>query len=343
MAETLSDKLLDWYAANCRDLPWRVNKDPYRVWISEIMLQQTRVEAVKGYFIRFLARFPDVASLASTDEDEVFKYWEGLGYYSRARNLLKCAKVIVNEHDGIFPTTKEELLKLPGIGEYTAAAISSICYGEKQVAVDGNLYRVFARLTAREKTLLDPKERETCMRYFRKWMENADAGIVNQALMDLGELVCLPGGAPHCLQCPFAIECKAHQKGKELLYPSKKPKKEKKSEPLIVFLIRFERKYVISKRPDSGLLASLYEFPNVKGTSLSEAKRKLLSKGIDIKQTKFVGKAVHVFTHKKWDMAYYLAQATAVNLDSVLLASREELSSKYAIPSAFSFGLESIS
>ena len=307
------------------------------------MLQQTRVEAVKGYFSRFLSRFPDVAALAASPEDEVIKYWEGLGYYSRARNLLKCAKVIVSEYGGVFPTSKEELLKLPGIGEYTASAIASICHGDKQVAVDGNLYRVFARLNAREKTLLEPKERETCMRYFQKWMENADPGIINQALMDLGELVCLPSGAPHCKQCPFANECKAHQEGRELFYPAKKPKKEKKSEPLIVFLMLFDGKYVISKRPDSGLLASLYEFPNVAGESLEEAKKALEKRGIKVKQTMFVGKAIHIFTHKKWDMVYYRAQVTEIDSDSFILASKEELSSKYAIPSAFAFGLKAIS
>ena len=341
--EPLSNNLIQWYSENSRDLPWRLNKDPYRVWISEIMLQQTRVEAVKGYFSRFLSRFPDVADLASSEEDEVIKYWEGLGYYSRARNLYKCAKVVMSDYAGVFPTSKEELLKLPGIGEYTASAIASICYGDKQVAVDGNLYRVFARLNAREKTLLDPKERETCMRYFQKWMENVDAGIINQALMDLGELICLPSGTPHCLQCPFAEACKAHQAGKELLYPAKKAKKEKKSEPLIVFLILFEGKYVICKRPGTGLLASLYEFPNVEGESLEEAKKALVRRGIKVKQTKFVGKATHIFTHKKWDMVYYRAQATEINSDSFVLASREELSSKYAIPSAFAFGLKAIS
>ena len=341
--EPLSSNLIQWYSANSRELPWRINKDPYRVWISEIMLQQTRVEAVKGYFARFLSRFPDVASLAMSSEDEVIKYWEGLGYYSRARNLHKCAKAIVSEYGGVFPASKEELLKLPGIGEYTASAIASICYGDKQVAVDGNLYRVFARLNAREKTLLDPKERETCMRYFQNWMENADPGVINQALMDLGELVCLPGGVPHCLQCPFVNECKAHREGKELLYPAKKPKKEKKSEPLIVFLMQFDGKYVLSKRPDSGLLASLYEFPNVEGTSLEEAKKALENRGIKIKQTKFVGNAIHIFTHKKWDMAYYRAQVSEIDSDSFVLASKEELRSKYAIPSAFAFGLKAIS
>ena len=181
------------------------------------------------------------------------------------------------------------------------------------------------------------------MRYFQKWMENVDAGIINQALMDLGELICLPSGTPHCLQCPFAEACKAHQAGKELLYPAKKAKKEKKSEPLIVFLILFEGKHVLSKRPDSGLLASLYEFPNVEAASLEEAKKALEERGIKIKQTKFVGDATHIFTHKKWDMAYYRAQVSEIDSDSFVLASKEELHSKYAIPSAFSFGLKAIS
>ncbi|MCR5490636.1 MAG: A/G-specific adenine glycosylase [Bacilli bacterium] len=332
-------KLLEWFSIHGRELPWRVSKDPYRVYLSEIMLQQTRVEAVKGYFERFLDHYPTVADLASSNEEDVLLLWKGLGYYSRARKLRQCAIEVMDRFGGEFPRTKEELLSLPGIGEYTASAISSICFLAKEAAVDGNLYRVYARLTATEKTLADKGEREACAEFYEAWMDKADPGDINQALMDLGELVCMPNGAPKCDECPFGDCCKAHAINKELLCPAKKVKKEKKSQPLIVFLLKSDGKYLLRKRSETGLLASLFEFPNAESVDLDSAK---VSLGIKIENVRHVGKSKHVFTHLIWNMEWYEADVLGVPGPEYILASPEQVRAEYAIPSAFSYGLKAI-
>ena len=334
--------LVTFFHEKGRDLPWRVSRDPYRVYLSEIMLQQTRVEAVKGYFKRFLDRFPTVEELALSNEEEVLLLWQGLGYYSRARNLRACAIDVIERFGGEFPKTKEELLTLPGVGEYTASAIASICFGEKCAAVDGNLYRIYARLNGIPKTLADKGERGRCAAYFESWMDDANPSDINQGLMDLGELVCLPNGVPKCADCPFASSCKAHSQNKELLYPAKKVKKAKKSEPLIVFLLKYGDKYLLHKRSDSGLLASLYEFPNAITRDLDQAKTELRKAGIEMGTARHIGCSKHIFTHLIWNLDWYAADIESLPSDAYVLATKEEVASRYALPSAFAFGLKSI-
>ena len=338
----MPNELTKWYKRHGRDLPWRESKDPYRVFLSEIMLQQTRVEAVKGYFDRFVKRFPDIASLAAAEEEEVLLLWKGLGYYSRARNLRKCAIEIQNRFDGVFPTSQKALATLPGIGAYTSSAIASICFDERVAAVDGNLYRVYARLNAVEKTLIDKGEKEACATFFESWMDADAPGDINQALMDLGELVCLPNGAPKCNDCPLAAICSAHKAKEEQRYPAKKAASAKKSQPLIVFLIRYEDKYLIRKRPDKGLLASLYEFPCVQAVDLDEAKKEMATQGLILENIRPIGRSQHVFTHLRWDMVWYAASIPNLPSKGFVLALPEEIAQQYAIPSAFSFGLKAI-
>lgn len=338
----MPNDLVSWYKLHGRDLPWRVSKDPYRVFLSEIMLQQTRVEAVKGYFDRFVRRFPDVFSLSAAEEEEVLLLWKGLGYYSRARNLRKCAIEIQNRFDGVFPSNQKELATLPGIGAYTSSAIASICFGEKVAAVDGNLYRVYARLNAIEHTLADKGQREGCAAFFESWMENDAPGDINQALMDLGELVCLPNGVPKCGECPLAGICTAHKAKEEQRYPAKKAISQKKSQPLIVFLIRYGDKYLIRKRPDKGLLASLYEFPCAQTVDLDEAKEMMAIQGLVLENVRPIGKSQHIFTHLRWDMVWYATSTPALPPVNFILATPEEIAQQYAIPSAFSFGLKAI-
>lgn len=257
--------LVDWFDENKRDLPWRMEVSPYRVWISEIMLQQTRVEAVKPYFKRFLDVLPDVKALAEVSEDDLLKLWEGLGYYSRAKNLQKAAIKIMEEYDGKIPNTKEELEKLPGIGSYTSGAIASIAFGEAVPAVDGNVLRVMSRVTADASDILNGKVKKRWEEEMLELVPGDCPGKFNQALMDLGATVCTPNGIPHCEECPWTDFCKAKKEEKTAEIPYKKPKKARRIEDMTVFLIRDKDQIIMKKRPKSGLLAGLYEFPNIKG------------------------------------------------------------------------------
>lgn len=323
--------LLQWYEENRRILPWREDPTPYHVWISEIMLQQTRVEAVKGYYARFLESLPDIATLATADEDTYLKLWEGLGYYSRVRNLHKAAVVLMEDYGGQMPASAADLRKLPGIGPYTAAAISSIAFGEPAPAIDGNLLRVFARLTCYEDSILTPKARKDAEAYFGPLIKqsvnyknpagesasgsapahgsNAPAhdsngpGAFNQALMDLGATVCLPNTAPLCEQCPLAAFCRAHAEGRETELPNRPAKAKRTIEDMTVFLIRFKGGILLRKRPDTGLLASLYEFPNMPGhLKKADALRTVEEMGFGPLRIRKLPPAKHIFTHKEWHM-----------------------------------------
>ena len=252
--------LMQWYAKHARTLPWRSDPTPYHVWLSEIMLQQTRVEAVIGYYDRFLEELPDVQSLAAVSEERLLKLWEGLGYYNRARNLQKAAVQICEQYQGKFPESYEEWLALPGIGAYTAGAVTSIAFGKKEAAVDGNVYRIYTRLYADDteisKTAFQRNVRETVKEALPE-----EAGRFNQALMDLGALICIPNGEPHCSVCPVAEFCKARKHGTMQCYPVKKTKKERKLEQRTIFVIECQGKYMIRKRPEKGLLAGMWELP----------------------------------------------------------------------------------
>ena len=326
--------LLAWYDLNGRDLPWRSIVTPYRTWVSEIMLQQTRVSAVIPYFERFMEELPDVSALAAVSEERLFKLWEGLGYYSRARNLQRAAKIVVSDFGGVLPQSYHALLSLPGIGEYTAAAIASINFSEPVAAVDGNLLRVAARVSGCGEDIMDAKVR----RLFRQRLDAAiDAnrpGAYNQAMMDLGATVCLPNGAPKCEICPARMMCEAYKNGLTEVLPVRAKKKARKIEERTVLLLFQNGKAALRKRADTGLLASLWEFPSVlgnldeAGVSLTLAQMELSAQTVEP-----AGSAKHIFTHIEWDMKGYFADVTGEN-DDLFWADAAAFDAA-AIPTAF--------
>lgn len=332
--KTVAAPLLAWYDANRRQLPWREEVSPYRTWVSEIMLQQTRVAAVLPYFQRFMERYPTVEALAAGEEQELLKLWEGLGYYSRARNLQKTARIITEEYGGRFPAEYEALTALPGIGDYTAGAIASIAFGEPVPAVDGNVLRILGRVTGSELDVLDAKNRKT----FRAWAQAAISAerpdAFNQALMDLGAGICLPGGAPRCTECPLAELCAAREEGKQALLPVRAPKKEKRVEELTVFLLRREDGSVaLRQREKTGLLAGLWEYPNARGLLTEEqAAQQLAEWGVSPLRWEKSWQGKHIFTHVKWEMQGY---AVTVAGKGELAWYSEEQRRKMAVPSAF--------
>ena len=315
--------LLDWYRENARDLPWRRTQDPYRILLSEVMLQQTRVAAVIGYYHRFLAAAPTVADLAGLEEDALLKLWQGLGYYNRARNLQKAAKAVMELHGGRFPDTYEGLLALPGVGEYTAGAVSSIAFGRCEAAVDGNVLRVVTRVTADPSDITRQETKRRIAAGLKAVMPVEYPGRFNQALMELGATVCLPNGAPQCGRCPLAHLCLARER-EDFSFPKKPPKKARKVEERPVFLLFWEDKVALRRRPDKGLLAGLYEYPD----SLE---------GLLHGEPEFVGEAVHIFTHKEWHMPAWAVEALDETLPGGWLwAGLAEWRQTYSIPSAFS-------
>lgn len=298
--------LLSWYDENRRILPWREEPGPYHTWLSEIMLQQTRVEAVKGYYARFLSALPEISDLANAEEEKVLKLWEGLGYYSRARNLQKAAKKIMTEYAGEMPNSFQELKKLPGIGEYTAAAIASIVYKEEIPALDGNLLRIFARLTSYPKVVLEPEGKRLAFSYFQEKMQGIDPGDFNQALMDLGSGVCLPKGEIGCKTCPLEEFCSSTKAGNPMDYPKLPEKKKRKVEQYSIFLIRHQEELMLKKRENKGLLAGLYEFYKLEGhCSEKEALEAVENLGLRALRIRALGEAKHIFTHKEWEMIGY--------------------------------------
>lgn len=289
----LPQALLPWFAEHKRDLPWRRDRLPYHVWLSEIMLQQTRVEAVKGYYSRFLEALPDIPSLANAEETLLLKLWEGLGYYSRVRNLQKAAQEIVKL--GAFPTEHSEILRLPGIGPYTAGAIASICFEAPTPAVDGNVLRVLSRLLCRT---VERKEAETLLVY-----PPTHRGDFTQALMELGATVCVPNGAPHCQVCPLRELCTARAEGRQQQYPEKKAKKPRRVEERSVFFLRCGDKIALCKRPRKGLLAGLWQLPDTEGHLEAETAI-AMAEGWGVEPTA-IEKTVerqHIFTHVEWHL-----------------------------------------
>lgn len=334
-----ADALLSWYHENRRILPWREDPTPYHVWLSEIMLQQTRVEAVKAYYARFLAALPDVAALAAAEEDVYLKLWEGLGYYSRVRNLHKAAVMIMEDYGGQMPVTKEGLLHLPGIGDYTASAIASIAFGERQVALDGNFLRVWARMTEYPEDIKAPQARKAALVFYHVRIPADVPGEFNQAVMDLGATICTPNGTPQCAQCPWQTDCAAHDHGRELDYPKVAAKKPRPVSNKTVFLIHCQDRIAIDKRPARGLLAGLYEFPNTEGfLSQQQAAAYVRSLGFEpLRITESVD-ARHIFTHREWQMRGYevlVDETIAPPTGPVFLADRKGLDDIYSIPSAF--------
>lgn len=327
--------LLDWYTRNARSLPWRDEPTPYRVWISEIMLQQTRVEAVKPYFARFLAALPDVPALAGVPEQQLMKLWEGLGYYSRARNLQKAARVMAEQYGGNLPADYEALLGLPGIGPYTAGAVASIAFGIPVPAVDGNVLRVVMRLTAGRDDIADPAVKRAVERCMAEVLPKDRPGDFNQAMMELGATVCGPGGEPKCLVCPLNALCEGYRQGVARELPVKAKKKARRVEERTVFLLVEGGELALLRRAENGLLAGLWELPSVEGKLGPEGAAEVLQAwGAQPMAVKPMLAAKHIFTHVEWRMTGYwvtLKKRPA----GFTWAGREALKEEYALPSAF--------
>ncbi len=333
--------LLSWYQVNKRDLPWRHTSDPYRIWISEIMLQQTRVEAVKSYYAAFLEAFPTIEALANADEERLLKLWEGLGYYSRARNLRRAARTVMEQHGGKLPASVRELRKLCGIGDYTAGAIASIAFGIPAPAVDGNVLRVLSRLSGSEMDIALPVTKKHFADGLEKVIPSDRAGDFTQAMIELGATVCVPNGEARCEACPLREICVARREGRMDELPVKSAKKPRRMEDLTVLLIRDEGRTVLRKRPAKGLLAGLYELPNFAGhVSEGEIPALVRSLGFEPIRVERIEDSKHIFTHVEWHMVAFSVrvasdfdeQALAENLH---LVKSETLRREYAVPSAF--------
>ncbi|MGE4548996.1 MAG: A/G-specific adenine glycosylase [Intestinibacillus sp.] len=336
MTGALCAPLLDWYRTEARPLPWRENRDPYRVWLSEIMLQQTRVETVIPYFERFLRVCPTVHALAAADEQTYLKLWEGLGYYSRVRNLHRAAVCICEDYGGSFPGAYEELLALPGVGDYTAGAVASIAFGQSVPAVDGNVLRVVARLTADTRFVSDPAVKKDLRAQVQAILPD-DPGAFNQALMELGAVVCIPNGAPKCGECPVRHLCEGAASGLAASLPNKAAKKARQVVERTVFLLRHKRRVALRRRPDSGLLAGLWEFPGAEQhLSPAEARAFLAAQGCPPEQLLSLRPAKHIFTHVEWRMTGYFAELADYPADTDLtFVTPSALREGYALPSAF--------
>ena len=327
--------LPDWFAANKRDLPWRRDREPYHVWLSEIMLQQTRVEAVKGYYARFLAAVPDLPALAAADPELLHKLWEGLGYYSRVRNLQRAARVVIEKHGGVFPRDYGAVRALPGIGDYTAGAICSICFDLPTPAVDGNVLRVLSRLTADGRCVDEAAVKKSVREALEAVWPDSGSGTLTQALMELGATVCLPNGEPRCGACPAAPFCAAREAGTWQEYPVRAKKRERRLEQRTVFVFDCGGALALRKRKASGLLAGLWEFPNVPGRLEAQGALDLAAAwGLHPRSVEKMMERTHIFTHVQWDMrCWYLS--CGERAEDFTWAEPEELDGKYALPTAF--------
>ena len=335
--ENIAPALLDWFYKNHRILPFREDPTPYHVWLSEVMLQQTRVSAALPYYERFLAALPDIPALAACEEEKLHKLWEGLGYYSRVRNLQKAAKIVCEQYGGQLPADYAALRALPGIGDYTAGAIASISFGIPVPAVDGNVLRVMTRLTDCHDDISDPKTKRAVRAALAEVMpeEPADIRIFNQAMMELGATLCGPNTAPRCDDCPVSGLCLGRQRETAETLPVKKAKKERRVEEKTVLLLKRDRKIALRKRPKTGLLAGLWEFPNVEG-ALDEtaAGAAVEAMGLSVIDWQSRLTAKHIFTHVEWHMTGYAltvrgdGPAELEWVDAAGLAAR-------SVPSAF--------
>ena len=335
----LPERIVGWYRENRRRLPWREEVSPYRTLISEIMLQQTRVEAVKPYFERFLSAFPDVASLADADDELLYKLWEGLGYYSRARNLKRCAREVVDRFGGVIPSEQKDLLSLPGIGPYTAGAIAAFAYDRPVAAVDGNVLRVTARITAEPGDILTPAVRNKLTALTSSLVPTDAPGDFGQGMIELGALICLPNRPPKCELCPIRDLCRANAEGIADRLPVRGKKPERKLEYRTVLLVRSGTSTLLHKRPARGLLAGLWEFPNFSGgLDEKEALDAVRALGLDPVRVRPLGEAKHLFTHIEWRMTGYLISVADPDRplpDGYEMPETDDLLSRFAIPSAF--------
>ena len=339
MLNEIVQPLISWYRQNKRILPWRDQKNAYYTWVSEIMLQQTRVEAVKPYFLRFIGELPDVKALAECPEEKLMKLWEGLGYYNRVRNMKNAAQTVVSEYSGILPASYEELLALKGIGSYTAGAIASIAYDIPVPAVDGNVLRVFSRITEDRQDIMKQSVRRQVEEKLLEIMPKEAPGDFNQALMELGAVVCVPNGPARCTECPIAEFCRAYHHGTVDELPVKAPKKKRTIENRTVFVIQDGERTAIHKRPEEGLLAGLYELPNIEEhLNKKEITQYCKEIGLMPIHIKKLPAAKHIFSHIEWQMIGYdirVDELEKTNNKKYLFIHPEEIQNEYPIPSAF--------
>ena len=331
--------LLDWYDLNARILEWRSNPKPYYVWISEIMLQQTRVEAVKGYFDRFINALPDIQALSSVEDDRLMKLWEGLGYYNRARNLKKAARIVVEQYGGELPSDYEALLQLPGIGSYTAGAIGSIAFGLPVPAVDGNVLRVMKRIAGSFDDITKDKVKKELEADLLAIMPKDRPGDYNQSLMELGATVCIPNGKPLCDICPVMHLCKAFHQDLTDELPVKPKKKARTIQHKTVFVLECNGEYAIRKRDNEGLLAGLWELPNVDETIIYDKLEDIVVQWeTNVKYMERLSEAKHIFSHREWHMVGYYIQLDSkqgIPFDHLTWASKEAIADTFSLPTAF--------
>lgn len=339
MLEDIAGPLLRWYRANKRILPWRSERNPYYIWISEIMLQQTRVEAVKPYFTRFTAELPTVRDLACCPEEKLLKLWEGLGYYNRVRNMQRAAVQVEEQYGGKLPADYGALKELPGIGSYTAGAIASIAFGLPVPAVDGNVLRVLSRIRGDGRDISKQAVKRRVEEELLAVMPREDPGDFNQALMELGAVVCVPNGSPGCAGCPVKQFCLAHRKGRETDFPVKAPRKERRVEERTVLLVQDGSRIALQKRPDSGLLAGMYEFPNLPGRLGREEILKWVQEhGMVPLHIRELRRAKHIFSHVEWRMTGYavrIASFEGTDAGGLILADTERAEEEYPVPAAY--------
>ncbi|MBO7740349.1 MAG: A/G-specific adenine glycosylase [Clostridia bacterium] len=336
--------LVFWYRENKKEYPWRVDATPYHVWVSEIMLQQTRIEAALDYYKRFISELPSVKALAGVDDERLMKLWQGLGYYSRARNLKKAAIQIMEKHGGELPSSAEALKKLPGIGDYTAGAIASIAYHQAEPAVDGNVLRVISRIILSYEDIMLPATKKSVTSLLKRvYPSGEEAALLTEGLMELGEQICIPNGEPRCEVCPIASHCRAFAEGKTAELPVREVKKEKRREEKTVLLLRSrEGRYAIRKRPDKGLLANMWEFPVLDGTCAEgDVEGYLAEQGFSVEAVLPCGEAEHIFTHIVWQMVGFSVMVREEKSD-YLWKSREEILAEYAIPSAYRYYIKQL-
>ena len=335
--DLIAKPLLAWYDIGRRILPWREEPTPYRVWLSEIMLQQTRVEAVKPYYDRFLKELPDIASLAAVEEEKLLKLWEGLGYYNRAKNMKKSAMQIIEQYDGEMPADYDKLVKLSGIGSYTAGAISSIAYGQAVPAVDGNVLRILSRLRADERDILDAKVKKSIEEELQGIIPKDRPGDFNQALMELGAIVCIPSGVPKCRECPWGEFCQARIQGKIQEFPRKAPKKPRVIEKKTILVIQYGHMIALRKRPERGLLAGMYEFPSMEGHQGQEQVLGYLREsGVIPLRIRKLKSVKHIFTHKEWHMTGFFVRVDDLSgMGEYVFVEPDKMKNEYPVPSAF--------
>lgn len=329
-------ELVDWYYMFGRPLPWRRTQDPYEILVSEIMLQQTRVEAVEKRYAPFLHRFPTIQVLAASSEDEVFKEWEGLGYYRRARNLHAAAKYICERHDGIIPSDEEQLLAIPGIGSYTASAVRAICFQLPSAALDTNGYKVFARLYALGEPVETAGAKRKMLTWAHKWLPEDVPGDFAQALMDLSAKVCV-SPEPRCEKCPINLHCEAYHRGVQNDLPLHKEKKQKHEDRITVLALISGGRVALERQPADGLLAGMYGFPRQHGRLTAKEVRRICSQlGYDVEDIELGPEWKYAFTHLVWHATSYIVHVYAYHSAALVWADAADLESRYAIPTAFS-------